>query len=37
MKKNIADILFVIAAIIICYGVSVIYVPAAVILAGLFV
>ncbi len=34
--KVLTDILFVIGALITCYGVSLIYFPAAVIMAGLF-
>jgi hypothetical protein len=35
--KILPDIIAVIGAVIICFGVSLIYVPAAVILAGLFI
>ena len=37
MKKNMTDILFIIGAIVICYGISRIYLPAAIILGGFFV
>jgi len=35
--KVITDILFVVGAVTICYGVSLIYFPVAIILAGLFI
>ena len=37
MKKTLSDVLFLIGALVLCYGVSMMHLPTAIILAGVFV